>query len=114
MPKRHTKIITFLASALRSGSGASSGYDVSDWKEGHLLLNVTAIGGTPSAAMTIEESSDDITYHDSGVSITALTSIGAKTIVPFTNFGKYVRIGYAITGTATPTVTFAATGVFKD
>ena len=107
---RKTRVVTFLASGVRTAATAqSSGFEVSAYHEGQILINVTAESGTSTLDIIIETSNDNSTYY-THTTIGQITATG-KTRQAITNFGKYVRINYTVGGTS---FTFAIVGVFKN
>lgn len=107
---RKTRVVTFLASGVRTAATAqSSGFDVSAYNEGQILVNVTAEADTSTLDIIIETSDDNSTYY-THTTIAQISATG-KTRQAITNFGKYVRINYTVGGTS---FTFAVVGVFKN
>ena len=107
---RKTRVVTFLASGERTAATAqSSGFEVSAYAEGQILVNVTAEDDPSTLDIIIETSNDNSAYY-THTTISQITEIG-KTRQAITNFGKYVRINYTVGGTA---FTFAIVGVFKN
>ena len=107
---RKVRKVTFFASGVRTAATAqSSGFDVSAYTEGQILVNVTAEGGVSTLDIIIETSDDDSTYY-THTTMSQITAIG-KARQAITNFGKYVRLNYTVGGTS---FTFAAVGVFKN
>ena len=107
---RKTRVVTFLASGVRTAATAqSSGFEVSAYHEGQILVNVTAESGTSTLDIIIETSNDNSTYY-THTTISQITATG-KTRQAITNFGKYVRINYTVGGTS---FTFAIVGVMKN
>ena len=107
---RKTRVVTFLASGVRTAATAqSSGFEVSAYHEGQILINVTAESGTSTLDIIIETSDDNSTYY-THTTIGQITATG-KTRQAITNFGKYVRINYTVGGTS---FTFAIVGVMKN
>jgi len=107
---RKTRVITFLASGTYTAATAySTGFDVSAYHEGQILVNVTAEAGTSTLDITVQTSDDNSTYYDH-TSASQVTATGQyRTAI--TNIGKYVRLKYVVGGTS---FTFAAVGVFKN
>lgn len=105
---------TFLASAARTTSGDSSTVvDLGAYSAGNVFIDVTAVsGGSPSMTVTFQSCPDTTVAnchdHTSGSAITAT----GKQLLKVNNFGRYVLIKYAITGT-TPSFTFSVKGAFK-
>lgn len=107
---RKVRVITFLASGTRTAATAqSSGFDVSAYTEGQILVNVTAESGVSTLDIIIETSDDDSTYY-THTTMNQITATG-KVRQAIANFGKYVRLNYTVGGTS---FTFAAVGVFKN
>jgi len=107
---RKVRAVTFLASGIRTAATAqSSGFDVSAYTEGQILINVTAESGVSTLDIIIETSDGDATYY-THTTMSQITATG-KVRQAITNFGKYVRLNYTVGGTW---FTFAAVGVFKN
>ena len=110
MAYHYTNKQNFLTSAARTSSGQSSGWRVDGWREGLLLVNITAASGTLSIRLDV--SFDDSTYYtveDFGPYQFASTGQYA---IPISNFGRYFRIRYTIAGTSA-SFTFAVDFVGK-
>ncbi|MBU1067668.1 hypothetical protein KKE60_07755 [Patescibacteria group bacterium] len=107
---RKTHVITFLASGTRTAATAqSTGFDVSAYIEGQILVNVTAESGVSTLDIIVETSDDNSTYY-THTAMAQITATG-QYLQAITNFGKYVRLNYTVGGTS---FTFAAVGVFKN
>ena len=107
---RKISVKTFLSSGTYTAATAySSGFDVSAYIEGQILVNVTAEAGVSTLDITVQTSDDNTTYYDH-TTIAQITATG-QTRAAITNFGKYVRLKYVVGGTS---MTFTATGVFKN
>lgn len=107
---RKTRIITFLSSGDRTAATAySSGFEVSAYHEGQVLVSVTAESGVSTLDITVQTSDDNSVYYDH-TTCAQITATGQYRYA-FTNFGKYVRYKYVVGGTS---FTFTATGVFKN
>jgi len=108
---RKTSIKTFLSSATYSAGSAaySSGFSVSAYHEGQILVNVTAEAGTSTLDIVVQTSDDNSTYYDH-TTCDQITATGQYRCA-VTNFGKYVRLKYTVGGTS---FTFQAVGVFKN
>jgi len=108
---RKTGIKTFLASATYSAGSAaySSGFLVSAYHEGQILVNVTAEAGTSTLDIVVQTSDDNSTYYDH-TTCAQITATGQYRYA-VTNFGKYVRLKYTVGGTS---FTFTAKGVVKN
>jgi len=107
---RKTRVITFLSSGDRTAATAySSGFVVSAYAEGQILVNVTAESDTSTLDITVQTSDDNSTYYDH-TTCAQITATGQYRTAA-TNFGKYVRLKYVVGGTS---FTFTATGVFKN
>lgn len=107
---RKTRVITFLASGTRTAATAqSTGFDVGAYIESQILVNVTAEAGSSELTITVQTSDDNSTYYDhTEMSVISATGQYRQAI---TNFGKYVRLEYVLSGTS---FTFEAVGVFKN
>ena len=110
---------TILASAARGTGGQSNWFRVDDVKEALLFILVSAASGTsPTLNITIEAAAEDIDTPvardafslDSVLPITA----AINKVQRVTNFGKWVRVKYAIGGTNTPSFTFEIKWVGKS
>lgn len=101
---------TMLSSGTYTAATAySSGFVVSAYIEGQVLVNVTAEADTSTLDITVQTSDDNSTYYDH-TSCAQITATGQyRTAI--TNFGKYVRLKYVVGGTS---FTFAGVGVFKN
>jgi hypothetical protein len=108
---RKVSVKTLLSSATYSAGSAaySSGFLVSAYNEGQLLVNVTAESGTSTLDIVIQTSDDNSTYYDH-TTCAQITATGQYRFA-VTNFGKYVRLKYTVGGTS---FTFGAVGVFKN
>lgn len=102
--------ITLVSSAARTTNSQSNWYDLSRYKEGLLFVNVTASSGTTPAFQIIVEGSADEGSTKTGFVITkSLKLFGTVDPDPITltNFGKWVRVKWVLSGT-TPSYTFSA------
>ena len=107
---RRTRVITFLASGLRTAATAqSTGFEVSQYAEGNIFVNVTAEAGVSTLDITIELSDDNTNYY-THTTIAQISATGQYRQA-INNYGKYIRIKYTVAGTS---FTFAVTGVFKN
>lgn len=102
---------TFESSAAHTaGTEYSSGFLVENYAEGVLLVNVSAISGTPTLRIWAETSEDNETYYYHSA-IATINATGA-TAYFLTNFGKYLRTKTVISGVTSATYTIE--GVFKN
>ena len=101
MTYHYTNNQPILTSAARTSSGQSSGFLVAGWLEGVLLLNISAASGTGrKLALRIDVSWDNSTFYTlQGIGPYEFTGTGTYAI-PASNFGKYMRINYTISGTS--------------
>lgn len=107
---RKTSVKTLLSSGTYTAATAySTGFDVSAYIEGQILVNVTAEADTSTLDITVQTSDDNSTYYDH-TSMSQITATGQYRQA-VTNFGKYVRIKYVVGGTS---FTFQAAAVFKN
>lgn len=108
--ERKVKAITYLASAtVTAGTTNSTGFDVSAYNEGQILISVTAESGTSTLDVTVQVSDADATYYDH-TACSQITATGQYRCA-VTNFGKYVRLKQVVGGTS---FTYAMVGVFKN
>jgi hypothetical protein len=103
-----SRSVTLLPSAARTASGQGEGTSApAGFREGNVLLDITAVSGTtPSLTATVETSADGVAWF-------AHTAFAAKTaagrdILKLGNLGSFLRIAYGISGT-TPSFTFSVT-----
>lgn len=107
---RKTRVITLKASgAVTASTAQTSGFEVSAYAEGQILVSVTAESGTSTLDIIVQTSDDNTTYYDH-TTCAQITATGQYRYA-VTNFGKYVRLSYTVGGTS---FTFAAVGVFKN
>ena len=108
---RKTNLITFASSAAyTAGTTNSSGFLVGAYHEGVLLVNVTAVSGTPTLDIDIQTSDDNTTYyHHSRLDQIRIVS---ATALQLTNLGRYVRITHTVAGSTS--MTYTIKGVFKN
>lgn len=107
---RKIRVVTFLASGTRTAATAySTGFSVSAYTEGQILIDVTAESGTSTLDITVETSDDNSTYY-THTQCRRITAVGQyqQAII---NMGKYARIKYVVGGT---NFTFEVIGVFKN
>ena len=100
------RAITLLPSAARTSSGSGDGSSAAaEFREGNILLDITAVSGTsPSLTVTVETSADGANWF-AHTAFTAKTAAG-KDVLKLANVGSYVRVSYAISGTS-PSFTFS-------
>src|SRR5262245_15758513 len=98
--------VTLLTSAARTASGQGEGTSAAaGFREGNVLLDITAVSGTtPSLTVTAETSADGTTWF-THTAFTAKTATG-RDILKLGNLGSFVRMSYTISGT-TPSFTFS-------
>jgi hypothetical protein len=100
------RAITLLPSAARTTSGNGDGSSAAaEFREGNVLLDITAVSGTsPSLTATIETSADGSNWF-AHTAFSAKTAAG-KDVLKLANLGSYVRVSYTISGTS-PSFTFS-------
>lgn len=105
---------TFLASAARTTSGDSGTVvDLGAYPNGNVFIGVTAASGTtPSMLVTFQSCPDTTPANCIDHTTTSAITTTGNTLMKLNNFGRYVLIKYAITGT-TPSFTFSVKGAFK-
>jgi hypothetical protein len=111
---------TILASAQHGAAGGQSNwFRVDDVKEALLFILVSAKEGTnPTLDITIQTSPEDIdtpSPRDAFVLDNVLTITDVvNQVQKISNFGKWIRISYAIGGTNTPKFTFEIKWIGKS
>ena len=108
---RKVKPITFASSATyTAGTTTSSGFLVSAYSEGVILVNVTTVTGTPTLDIDIQTSDDNSTYYHH----TRLDNIRVtgQTAFKISNFGKYLRVVHVVAGSTS--MVYTIIGVFKN
>ena len=100
------RAITLLPSAARTTGGAGDGTSAAaEFREGNVLLDITAVSGTtPSLTVTVETSADGLSWFPH-TAFAAKTAVG-KDVLKLSNLGSFARVSYAISGT-TPSFTFS-------
>lgn len=116
MPTEAREIV---ASGARTASGNSGRQQIPSAGGDRLVLavDVTAVGGTdPNLALSVEWSTDNGTTWFAAEPADAFTAITAATkkVKDFTIKGTHYRVVWTITGTLTPSVTFAIDEVVPD
>lgn len=108
---RKTRVISLLSSGTRTAATAqTTAFDVSAYTEGQIFIDVTAKVDNPTLDVTIQTSPDNATWF-THTAMTQITTTGQYRQA-VTNFGKYVRLQHVVG--ATTSVTYSATGVFKN
>jgi len=100
------RAITLLPAAARTTGGAGDGTSAAaEFREGNILLDITAASGTaPSLTVTVETSADGASWF-THTAFAAKTAVG-KDVLKLVNLGAFLRVSYAISGTA-PSFTFS-------
>jgi len=108
----HTGTVnTMLALAARSASGVSNGFNVGEFTEALVMVDVTAVSGTaPTLDIKVQISHNNTDWWDH-TTFTQIVAVG-KAYKSLTAFGKYMRLSYTIGGTS-PQFTFGAYLVTK-
>jgi len=106
MPDKKTESVTLLAEETITGSGATTGKNVSAYNELNLYIDVTAAGS--SLDITIQDSPDGDTYYDLA-SVDQITATGQYAHRVSGNIGEWIRLSY----TANGNWTLSAVGVLK-
>lgn len=108
---RKVRVISFLSSGTRTAATAqTTAFDVSAYTEGQIFIDVTATVDSPTLDVTIQTSPDNSTWF-THTAMTQITTTGQYRQA-ITNFGKYVRLQHVVG--ATTSITYSATGVFKN
>ena len=109
-----SKVYTVHATGAETVSGQSAALDIAIHDEMVAFLDVSAASGTsPSMVVSFEYSPDNIMWFDSGVAYTAITAVARPAVKQLTNFGRWVRAKWVITGT-TPSLTFSLSIIAKN
>lgn len=108
---RKTETISILASATYSAGSAaySSSFEVSQYNEGQIYVNVTTETGTSTLDVVIQHSPDNSTWY-THTTISQISATG-QTSQAITNFGRYLRVKYTVAGTS---FVFDIQGVLKN
>lgn len=106
--------VTFHASATRTATGSGSNVDVSAYRRGILIVNVTAASGTDEELRVTFEVRDPVGATNYAVVAVsdAITTTGAYAIPIPEPVGLNARIGYTIAGTS-PSFTFSAAAIME-
>jgi len=108
---RKTRVISFLSSGTRTAATAqTTTFDVSSYTEGQIFIDVTAKVDNPTLDVTIQTSPDNATWF-THTAMSQITTTGQYRQA-ITNFGKYLRLNHVVG--ATTSITYSATGVFKN
>ena len=109
--ERYCIVQQMLPSAARTTDGETNGYDFGDATECLLMVEVTAASGAGKQLdVIVQTSHDNVNWFDHST-FSAITDTG-NFIDSVTQYGKYLRVSYKITGT-TPSFTFKITAVRK-
>lgn len=107
---RTTRVITLLSSGTyTAATGYSTSFDVSAYAEGQIFIDVTTEAGTSTLDVTVEVSPDDSTWY-THTSVAQISATGQYRMA-ITNFGKYIRVKYVVSGTS---FIFSIKGAFKN
>ena len=89
---RKTSVKSMLSSATYSAGSAaySSGFEVGQFNEGLILIDVTAEAETSTLDVVVQTSPDDATWF-AHTTVSQITATG-QYLQAISNFGKYVRI----------------------
>jgi len=115
MPYRRTEIKEPVSSAARTTDGSSEFFDVHEYQEMLVLIDVSVVSGTAPSLKVLPETSPDQARASPLVTpadIVAITATGKYTIKVEGNLGKHDRLSWTISGT-TPSFTFRVTVVLK-
>lgn len=109
--ERYCIVQQMLPSEARTVDGVTNGFDFGDAEECLIMVEVTAASGSGKALdITVQTSHNNAAWYDHSTIVT-ITDIG-NYIDSVTQYGKYIRLSYAISGT-TPSFTFKITAVRK-
>lgn len=104
-----TQDLILHASGAETTDTNSGKTETGDKRTAALILDVTAVSGTnPTLDVTVQTSKDGVNNWYTAGTFAQKTGVAAerKTFV----LDRFVRVSWAITGTATPTFTFSITG----
>lgn len=97
------------ASGAESANGTGAAVDLADRSFAQLTIDVTALTGTgPSIVFTVEHSLAQTDW--SLVAQGPTVAIASTKTLTLTGTYRFIRVKWAIAGTASPTATFAVTG----
>ena len=99
------RIISVVGQGAGSPTGSDGVYD--DASDLLVIVNVTAVGGTPSLAITVQWSPDGTFWADADTTadiMAAITAPGAK-VKRFPRKGAFHKVTATVSGT-TPSMTF--------
>lgn len=103
-----TKDVTLFSSAARTETANGSAVEVGDVATVRLLLDVTAVSGTPTLDVTVETSFDGSTSWRSLGAFAQKTAVSSER-KSFGGCDRFVR-AVATIGGGTPSLTFSVTG----
>lgn len=102
--------ITLHASGAETANGTGSSFDLGDRTLLQLTLDVTSLSGTsPTIAVVLEHSRTGSDWATVGLFPTCIAAGAHRLNVP--DVLRFVRAKWTITGTASPSLTFAVTGL---
>jgi len=99
MDLHYTQSFVLLESAQRTTNGVSNAVNVSEFKEGLIFLNVSAVAVVGTFNMKVQVSYDNVTWKDTDyafATIETLPSTYNPKPLSLLNFGKYIRVLYTI------------------
>src|SRR5262245_1760890 len=101
-----SRVVSLLPSVARTAGGQGEGTSAAaGFREGNVLLDITAVSGAaPSLTVTVETSADGSNWF-THTAFTAKTAAG-RDILKLGNLGSFARVSYAISGT-TPSFSFS-------
>ena len=105
--------LQFLTKSARTVTGTSDVKQVGDYTEMSMFVDSAACTGTtPTLDITLQDSPDGTVWHtlDTYTQITTSVSLQVKRK---TEFGRYARLSYVITGT-TPSCEFGVEAILKQ
>jgi len=100
------KIIEALAARTATGNSAAVDNTTSSASGGSGYVQFTAVSGTsPTLAVVLQHSADDVTYATLGTFTTA-TAIGAERLTVSGTVNRYIRTNVTIGGSSSPSFTY--------
>lgn len=109
------KIDALLPSAARTTGGQGDSFDLGEYNNAIIYLDITAAGGTsPTLDVKLQTSHDGQTWFDlPNGAFSQKTGTGKDVLQVGSNFGRYVRVDFAIGGSS-PSFTFTINAVSKN
>lgn len=109
-----TNVQPMLASGTRTSGGNTNAHNLGGAIAGIGIINVDTVVGTGSRlTVHFDTSYDNVTYYPMTWLGNAVIAKAGQHTFPITNFGKYLRGRYEITGPTSKSFTFDIKVIFK-